>query len=109
MDASLNGQYPESEVLNCLEVGLLCVQENPADRPDASEVVLLLGRSSTIPDEGRREPSRPAFSFGPDGRGSLGAAAAANGSSSDGLTQDGQPPSAPSSGNVMTISDFQPR
>jgi hypothetical protein len=99
VDASMNGKYPESEVLNCLEVGLLCVQENPADRPDASAVVLLLGNSSSLPDEGRREPSRPAFFFGTGGRGSLEAA----------LDGDGRPPSVPSSENVMTISDFQPR
>ncbi|KAK3123092.1 hypothetical protein QOZ80_8AG0623700 [Eleusine coracana subsp. coracana] len=108
VDASLNGKYPESEVLNCLELGLLCVQENPTDRPDATEVVLLLGRSNSVSDESRREPSRPAFSFGPGGgRAVLGAAA--NGISSDALSQDGQPSSAPSSGNAMTISDFQPR
>ncbi|GJN36800.1 hypothetical protein PR202_gb25696 [Eleusine coracana subsp. coracana] len=75
VDASLNGKYPESEVLNCLEVGLLCVQENPTDRPDATEVVVQLGRSNSVSDESRREPSRPAFSFGPGGgRAALGAA-----------------------------------
>ena len=28
--------YAESEVLNCIEIRLLCVQENRVDRPDAS-------------------------------------------------------------------------
>ncbi|TVU42136.1 hypothetical protein EJB05_08527 [Eragrostis curvula] len=105
VDASLTGQYPESEVLNCLEVGLLCVQENPADRPDASAVVLLLGSPNSMPDEARREPSRPAFFFGAGESGS--GDAAEGGSSRDALIGDGR--SAPSSENVMTISDFQPR
>jgi hypothetical protein len=55
-------QYPESEVVNCIEIGLLCVQENPADRPDASEVVLMLSSPTSTSSE-RRAPSRPAFVF----------------------------------------------
>ncbi|KAK3122869.1 hypothetical protein QOZ80_8AG0619520 [Eleusine coracana subsp. coracana] len=104
VDTSLKGQYPQSEVLNCLVVGLLCVQENPADRPDASTVVLLLGRSNSMPDEiNQLEPSRPAFFFGSSRRGFLDVAT--NGSSSDDQIRDGKPPSK----NVMTISDFQGR
>jgi hypothetical protein len=100
VDPSLAGQYPEEEVFNCLEVGLLCVQENPADRPDASAVVLLLGNPNSMPVQGRQEPSKPAFFF--DG--------AAGGSSSGALQiGEGQVPSAPPSKNMMTISDFQPR
>ncbi|KAJ1267921.1 hypothetical protein BS78_07G095900 [Paspalum vaginatum] len=55
--------YQESEVLNCIEIGLLCVQENPADRPDASTVVLMLRSPTTASDEERRAPARPAFAF----------------------------------------------
>jgi hypothetical protein len=54
--------YPESEVLNCVEIGLLCVQENPMDRPDASAVVLMLSSPTSTSDD-RRAPSRPAFVF----------------------------------------------
>ncbi|CAL4997752.1 unnamed protein product [Urochloa decumbens] len=54
--------YPESEVLNCIEIGLLCVQENPVDRPDASTVVLMLS-SPTSMSNYHRAPSRPAFTF----------------------------------------------
>jgi len=54
--------YPESEVINCVEIGLLCVQENPADRPDASAVVLMLSSPTSTSDD-RRAPSRPAFAF----------------------------------------------
>lgn len=75
VDASLGAhgqQYPEREVLGCLEVGLLCVQENPDDRPDASEVVLMLDSLTSTPDEGRRAPSRPAFFFGSDDSAAVG-------------------------------------
>jgi hypothetical protein len=92
VDPSLAGQYPEVEIFNCVEVGLLCVQENPADRPDASAVVLLLGSPNSIPVQGRQEPSKPAFFF--DGSLQIG---------------EGQLPSVPSSENMMTISDFEPR
>ena len=63
LDPSLaESQYPESEVLNCIEIGLQCVQENPADRPDASAVVLMLSSPSSTSDD-RPAPSRPAFVF----------------------------------------------
>ncbi|KAM7254792.1 hypothetical protein ACFE04_020033 [Oxalis oulophora] len=49
-----------AQVLRCLHIGLLCVQENPADRPIMSEVVFLLGsESATLP-----RPRKPAFSMG---------------------------------------------
>ena len=63
VDPSLaESQYPESEVLNCIEIGLLCVQENPMDRPDASAVVLMLSSPTSTLDD-RRAPSRPTFVF----------------------------------------------
>lgn len=82
-----------------MDIGLLCVQENPADKPDASTVVLVLSNPNSMPNEDRRDPSKPAFFFN----------AADSGSSNAALIDDGQVPSAASSENVMTISDFQPR
>ena len=66
VDASLS-EYPESEVLNCIEIGLLCVQENPEDRPDASTVVLMLSSPTSTSDD-RPAPSRPAIGRGEIGR-----------------------------------------
>ncbi|CAL4997731.1 unnamed protein product [Urochloa decumbens] len=109
VDASLGtcGQYPESEVLNCIEVGLLCVQENPNNRPDASSVVLMLSSSTSSPGEGPRTPSRPAFFFGSNnistGRGP------ATLSSSASLIGSEQTSTEPVSNNDVTISEFQPR
>ncbi|KAJ4840529.1 hypothetical protein Tsubulata_027341 [Turnera subulata] len=52
-----------AEVTRCIHVGLLCVQEDPADRPTMSSVVVLLGRNpvGSIP---LPEPNQPAFSVG---------------------------------------------
>ncbi|KAK0590396.1 hypothetical protein LWI29_026528 [Acer saccharum] len=45
------------EVLKCINVGFLCVQEDPADRPTMSDVVTLLSSATaTLPT-----PKRPAF------------------------------------------------
>ncbi|GJM96133.1 hypothetical protein PR202_ga12945 [Eleusine coracana subsp. coracana] len=60
MDSCLNCQAPESEVLKCVHLGLLCVQEKPADRPTMMDVLVMLhGHSSaSFP-----APSKPAFAF----------------------------------------------
>uniref|UniRef100_A0A7N2LTJ9 Cysteine-rich receptor-like protein kinase 10 n=2 Tax=Quercus lobata TaxID=97700 RepID=A0A7N2LTJ9_QUELO len=47
-----------SEIVRCIHIGLLCVQENPQDRPTMSNVVALLGSESiALP-----KPKHPAFS-----------------------------------------------
>ena len=97
-------RYPESEVVNCIEIGLLCVQENPADRLDASAVMLMLSSPTTMSND-RRAPSRPAFVF------------------SSGFTQSDRPPrfgarssdgvlqssATTVSENAVSISELQPR
>nr|XP_051226177.1 cysteine-rich receptor-like protein kinase 6 [Lolium perenne] len=65
MDPSLDGRYPESESVIYVQIGLLCVQENPSARPDASEVVLMLDTHSS--SAAMRTPSRPAFCFSQPG------------------------------------------
>uniref|UniRef100_M8CHC6 Cysteine-rich receptor-like protein kinase 10 n=1 Tax=Aegilops tauschii TaxID=37682 RepID=M8CHC6_AEGTA len=57
MDPSMNTSFSESGVLRCIHIGLLCVQENPADRPLMSSVVMMLG-SDTV---SLSAPSKPAF------------------------------------------------
>ncbi|KAM3701572.1 hypothetical protein ACB094_05G183200 [Castanea mollissima] len=47
------------EVLKCMHIGLLCVQEDPADRPTILSVVVLLGNESVpLP-----EPKHPALAI----------------------------------------------
>ncbi|KAK8570778.1 hypothetical protein V6N13_103182 [Hibiscus sabdariffa] len=50
-----------SEVLQCIHIGLLCVQEDPADRPTMSSVIFMLASDGTI---SLPPPTEPAFSVG---------------------------------------------
>ena len=54
---SCDDSSPNNVVKRCIHVGLLCVQENPKDRPTMSDVVLMLA------NEGMRlsVPKQPAF------------------------------------------------
>ncbi|MQM14040.1 hypothetical protein Taro_046966, partial [Colocasia esculenta] len=54
VDPSLGGQYQRSEVMRCIQLALLCVQDDPNDRPTMSSVVAMLGNPS-IP---LRDPSK---------------------------------------------------
>nr|XP_011459948.1 PREDICTED: cysteine-rich receptor-like protein kinase 10 isoform X1 [Fragaria vesca subsp. vesca] len=48
---------PTKEILRCMHIGLLCVQEDPGERPTMSDVVVLLGSDSIeLP-----EPKKPAI------------------------------------------------
>ncbi|WVZ94357.1 hypothetical protein U9M48_040256 [Paspalum notatum var. saurae] len=99
--------YQESEVLNCIEIGLLCVQENPADRPDASTVVLMLSSPTTASDE-RRAPARPAFTFSTGfTNAAIDHARTGAWSSDDAHSGDKQPSTV--SENEVSISELQPR
>ncbi|XP_062087471.1 cysteine-rich receptor-like protein kinase 26 isoform X2 [Humulus lupulus] len=55
-----------SEILRCIHIGLLCVQENVADRPTVNSIVLMLNSQSVT----LGVPSKPAFfmhsTFGPE-------------------------------------------
>ncbi|KAJ9690112.1 hypothetical protein PVL29_012655 [Vitis rotundifolia] len=51
------GTSSTSEIMRCIHIGLLCVQENEADRPTMASIVLMLNRYSlSLP-----LPSLPAF------------------------------------------------
>ncbi|XP_059661961.1 G-type lectin S-receptor-like serine/threonine-protein kinase At1g11330 isoform X1 [Cornus florida] len=45
-----------SQVLRCIHVGLLCVQEQPNDRPSMATIVFILCNDTTLPT-----PKQPAF------------------------------------------------
>ena len=49
-----------AEFLNCVYIGLLCVQEDVNERPTVSSVVVMLNGES----EALRQPEPPAFSWG---------------------------------------------
>ncbi|XP_073115462.1 receptor-like serine/threonine-protein kinase SD1-7 [Elaeis guineensis] len=57
LDESLEDLHRISEVLRCIQVGLLCVQEQPRDRPMMSSVIMMLAtENATLP-----EPKEPGF------------------------------------------------
>ncbi|TVU20070.1 hypothetical protein EJB05_36258 [Eragrostis curvula] len=58
VDENLKGSFNSDEVLKCLIVGLLCVQENPDDRPLMSQVLLMLASTdiASLPT-----PKQPGF------------------------------------------------
>ncbi|KAG6406113.1 hypothetical protein SASPL_133710 [Salvia splendens] len=50
VDTCLNGEFEYAEVEKSIKVGLLCVQQNPEDRPKMSSVVWMLGKEGEIPE-----------------------------------------------------------
>nr|KAJ0198463.1 hypothetical protein LSAT_V11C700349920 [Lactuca sativa] len=46
LDESLRDKFLENEVLRCIQVGLLCVQGQPEDRPNMSKVLILLSNET---------------------------------------------------------------
>ncbi|KAL2327804.1 hypothetical protein Fmac_021231 [Flemingia macrophylla] len=57
LDEVLREQFISSEVMRCIQVGLLCVQQRPEDRPDMSIVVLMLNGDKLLPNN----PKVPGF------------------------------------------------
>ncbi|XP_061336708.1 G-type lectin S-receptor-like serine/threonine-protein kinase At4g27290 [Gastrolobium bilobum] len=56
LDEVFGEQCTLSEVMRCIQVGLLCVQQRPEDRPDMSSVVLMLNGEKLLP-----QPKAPGF------------------------------------------------
>ncbi|XP_019054574.1 PREDICTED: cysteine-rich receptor-like protein kinase 10 isoform X2 [Nelumbo nucifera] len=60
VDPLLVDNCSTTEVLRCIQIGLLCVQQDAADRPTMSTVVVMLGNESlALP-----QPTKPAFALG---------------------------------------------
>ncbi|XP_010448734.2 PREDICTED: putative cysteine-rich receptor-like protein kinase 16 [Camelina sativa] len=59
VDPAMGENYDKYEVIRCIHIGLLCVQENPADRPAMSTIFQMLTNISiTLP-----VPQPPGFVF----------------------------------------------
>nr|XP_017241530.1 PREDICTED: G-type lectin S-receptor-like serine/threonine-protein kinase At4g27290 isoform X3 [Daucus carota subsp. sativus] len=56
IDGSILESSSEYEVFRVIQIGLLCVQEYPDDRPDMSSVVLMLNSKIALP-----KPHKPGF------------------------------------------------
>ncbi|KAF8030035.1 hypothetical protein BT93_E2455 [Corymbia citriodora subsp. variegata] len=57
MDEAIAVSFP-LEVIRCIHVGLLCVQDHAMDRPNMMNVVLMLSGESDLP-----QPRQPIFTF----------------------------------------------
>ncbi|KAK6264887.1 hypothetical protein SCA6_020321, partial [Theobroma cacao] len=93
LDPLLRESYSEDEVIRCMQIGLLCVQEDPAKRPTMTTIVLMLN-SQILTLEA---PQRPASFFRYKDETSI-------------PTNEGQSPllSMPSSINETSISETYP-
>ncbi|XP_042490094.1 receptor-like serine/threonine-protein kinase SD1-8 [Macadamia integrifolia] len=49
VDSSMGDSYRAHEILRCIQIGLLCVQESPSDRPTMSNVIFMLENETKIP------------------------------------------------------------
>ncbi|CAL0303809.1 unnamed protein product [Lupinus luteus] len=56
IDDSIGDSIIDVEALRCIQMGLLCVQERPDDRPDMSSVALMLNGERVLPN-----PKQPGF------------------------------------------------
>lgn len=57
MDALMEKPVPESEILRSIQVGLLCVQQQPEDRPTMPSVIMMLdGENDSL-----LQPKQPGF------------------------------------------------
>ncbi|XP_040362828.1 uncharacterized protein LOC112165180 isoform X2 [Rosa chinensis] len=57
MDPTLGNSCDEDQLLRCMHVGLLCVEENATDRPNMSDLISMLTNESVpLP-----KPTKPAF------------------------------------------------
>ncbi|XAR56608.1 hypothetical protein NMG60_11037156 [Bertholletia excelsa] len=57
IDSCIKDSYIESQVLRCIQVGLLCVQKLPRDRPSMPSIVFMLGNEGVnLP-----QPKHPGF------------------------------------------------
>ncbi|KAM3701782.1 hypothetical protein ACJW31_05G201100 [Castanea mollissima] len=57
LDLTIRDSYSRTEVNKCIHIALLCVQENPAQRPTMDSIILMLNSNSVT----LSSPQRPAF------------------------------------------------
>jgi len=56
IDACLENSYNVFQVVRCIQIGLLCLQHHPNDRPNMTSVVTMLTSENVLPD-----PKEPGF------------------------------------------------
>jgi hypothetical protein len=62
LDPTLKDSYSSNEVVRCIHIALLCVEEDPADRPTMASIVLMLNSLSiALPSPHTRIVPQKAF------------------------------------------------
>ncbi|GAY53009.1 hypothetical protein CUMW_146210 [Citrus unshiu] len=56
IDPCIQGSFNLVEVIRCIHIGLLCVQQHPKDRPSMPSVILMLGSEIVLP-----QPKQPGY------------------------------------------------
>ena len=56
IDACYQESCNRAEVIRCVHISLLCVQQHPDDRPSMPSVILMLGSEIVLP-----QPKQPGF------------------------------------------------
>uniref|UniRef100_A0A6N2MZ61 S-locus receptor kinase C-terminal domain-containing protein n=1 Tax=Salix viminalis TaxID=40686 RepID=A0A6N2MZ61_SALVM len=56
MNKTIDDSSSSLEVERCIQIGLLCVQQRPEDRPSMSTVVVMLSSEISLP-----QPKQPGF------------------------------------------------
>jgi hypothetical protein len=57
LDPNSENSYSRDQVIRCLHVGLLSVQDDPADRPTIASIILMLKSHSASLPSPLRQPS----------------------------------------------------
>ncbi|XP_052289598.1 G-type lectin S-receptor-like serine/threonine-protein kinase SD1-1 isoform X38 [Citrus sinensis] len=56
IDPCVQDSFNLAEVIRCIHIGLLCVQQHPKDRPSMPSVILMLGSETVLP-----QPKQPGY------------------------------------------------
>ncbi|KAI7725471.1 hypothetical protein M8C21_008023 [Ambrosia artemisiifolia] len=75
VDSSLGDSFDAREVLLCIHIGILCVQELASDRPTMTDVAFMLSNRETM----LPSPNQPAFIFKQHNHGMNSSSASASG------------------------------
>lgn len=105
VDPALDGLYQGSDLLRCMQIGLLCVQENPYDRPTMSTVITMLNSGVAF----LQAPGRPAFYVEKEEKEDVNVEFSANDATIAIVVCDGESKPLPASSTQVSVTDQQPR
>nr|XP_018686595.1 PREDICTED: cysteine-rich receptor-like protein kinase 10 [Musa acuminata subsp. malaccensis] len=105
VDPALDGHYQGSDLLRCMQIGLLCVQENPNDRPTMSTVITMLNSGIAF----LQAPGRPAFYVEKEEKEDVNVEFSANVARTAIVVCDGESKPLPASSTQVSVTEQQPR